>query len=53
MSILNINRNQFQNFPYHLVEISPWPIVSSFALLNLTIGAVMYMQGYYFGDIIL
>jgi cytochrome c oxidase subunit 3 len=45
-----INRNQFQSFPYHLVEQSPWPIFVSFSLLSLTLGAVMYMQGYSHGN---
>jgi cytochrome c oxidase subunit 3 len=45
----NINRNQFQSFPYHLVEPSPWPILVSFSLLSLTLGAVMYMQGFTHG----
>lgn len=49
----NIQKSNFQSFPYHLVPNSPWPIVTSFALLNLTIGAVTYMQGYYAGDFIL
>ena len=44
--MLTLNRNLFQFFPYHMVEVSPWPILSSFALLNLTIGAVSYMHGY-------
>jgi cytochrome c oxidase subunit 3 len=44
-----INRNQFQSFPYHLVEPSPWPILVSFSLLNFTLGAVMYMQGFTYG----
>nr|YP_009498223.1 cytochrome c oxidase subunit 3 [Lactifluus piperatus]AWX53009.1 cytochrome c oxidase subunit 3 [Lactifluus piperatus] len=44
-----INRNQFQSFPYHLVDPSPWPILVSFSLLNLTLGAVMYMQGFNYG----
>jgi Cytochrome c oxidase subunit III/LAGLIDADG DNA endonuclease family len=44
-----INRNQFQSFPFHLVEPSPWPILVSFSLLNLTLGAVMYMQGFTYG----
>jgi cytochrome c oxidase subunit 3 len=44
-----INRNQFQSFPYHLVEPSPWPILVSFSLLSLTLGAVMYMQGFTYG----
>ena len=53
MSIVNINRNQFQNFPYHLVETSPWPILVSFSLLSLTLSAVMYMHGYPNGGILL
>lgn len=44
-----INRNQFQSFPYHLVDQSPWPILVSFSLLSLTLGAVMYMQGFNYG----
>ena len=44
--LLNINRNLFQSFPFHLVTISPWPILVSFSLLNLTIGAVLSMHGY-------
>ena len=44
-----INRNQFQSFPYHLVDPSPWPILVSFSLLSLTLGAVMSMQGFTYG----
>ena len=44
--LLNINRNLFQNFPFHLVSISPWPILVSFSLLSLTMGAVLSMHGY-------
>jgi len=44
-----INRNQFQSFPFHLVDPSPWPILVSFSLLSLTLGAVMYMQGFNYG----
>ena len=48
-----INRNLYQNFPYHLVNPSNWPILVSFSLLNLTIGAVAYMHGYPLGGYIL
>ena len=41
-----INRNLYQRFPFHLVDPSNWPILVSFSLLNLTIGAVAYMHGY-------
>ena len=42
----NINRTEFQAFPYHLVEPSPWPILTSFALLTMTTSAVMYFHGF-------
>ena len=44
--LLNINRNLFQTFPFHLVTISPWPILVSFSLLSLTLGGVLSMHGY-------
>lgn len=44
---------RFQTFPFHLVEPSPWPIVTSFALLTLTVSAVMYFHGYDNGGILL
>ena len=43
----------FQRFPYHMVETSPWPILTSFALLNLTVSAVMYFHGYENGGFLL
>jgi hypothetical protein len=42
----NINRKQFQAFPYHLVDPSPWPLLTSFALLTMAVGAVMYFHGF-------
>ena len=45
----NIKLNKFQYHPFHLVETSPWPILVSFSLLSLTLGAVMYMQGFTYG----
>lgn len=45
----NLVRAQFQAHPFHLVEPSPWPLVTSFALLTLTICGVMAMHGYAFG----
>jgi cytochrome c oxidase subunit 3 len=52
---LNQNRtiNKFQFFPFHLVDPSPWPILLSFSLLNLTIGAIAYMHGFSYGGYIL
>ena len=37
--------NQFQGHPYHMVEPSPWPILTSFSLLTLTTSGVMYFHG--------
>ncbi len=49
-----INKLQFQTFPYHLVEPSPWPIFTSFSLLTLAISAVMYFHGFnYAGQLFL
>jgi hypothetical protein len=45
--------SQFQHFPFHLVDPSPWPILLSFSLLNLTVGAVAYMHGFSYGGYIL
>lgn len=45
----NIERSAFNGHPFHLVEPSPWPIISSFALLTLTISAVLSFQGYMSG----
>ena len=47
--LININRNLFQNFPFHLVTISPWPILVSFSLLSLMLGDVMYLHGFALG----
>src|SRR3954469_19434616 len=44
---------KFQYFPFHLVDPSPWPILLSFSLLNLTVGAVSYMHGFNYGGYIL
>ena len=41
-----VNRTAFQFHPYHLVDPSPWPLITSFALLTLTLSAVMYFNGY-------
>lgn len=41
-----LDKTQYQAHPYHLVEPSPWPLVTSFALLTLTSSGVMYFNGY-------
>jgi cytochrome c oxidase subunit 3 len=39
-------RQQFSAQPYHLVTSSPWPLLTSFALLILTVATVLYFNGY-------
>ena len=36
----------YQSHPFHLVDPSPWPLITSFAAFSLTSGGVLYMQGY-------
>ena len=50
---MNNNINKFQHFPFHLVDPSPWPILLSFSLLNMAIGAVLYMHGFTNGGTLL
>lgn len=46
LSLGSVERSNFQAFPFHLVTPSPWPLLSSFALLILTSSAVVYFNGY-------
>lgn len=47
-----MNQNH-QLFPYHLVEPSPWPILTSFSLLPMAISAVLYFHGFaYAGELL-
>lgn len=39
-------RNQFQLFPFHLVQPSPWPIFVSFSLMSLALTLAFTMHGY-------
>ena len=48
--MLTIQRAQYPYHPYHLVDPSPWPLITSFALLALTLSAVMYFNGYFGGQ---
>nr|QTK22378.1 cytochrome c oxidase subunit 3 [Pneumocystis sp. 'ludovicianus'] len=40
---------KFRIHPFHMVNPSPWPIVSSFSLLSLTLSSVLMFQGYEYG----
>ena len=51
-STQNIIKN-YQRHPYHLVDPSPWPLVSSFGAFLATSGGVAYMHGYTGGGLAL
>jgi len=53
MTNLTTNRGQFQAFPYHLVEPSPWPILVSFSVFTMAIGATMSFHGFANGGSVL
>jgi len=40
------NKNNNQQHSFHLVDPSPWPIITSFSAFLLTGGGVLYMHGY-------
>jgi cytochrome c oxidase subunit 3 len=44
--MLNINRQNYQLHPFHLVENSPWPIYTSFSLFGLAMNTSLTMHGY-------
>lgn len=48
-----MNLNSIQKHPYHLVDPSPWPLVTSVAVGTTAIGAAMYMHAFLYGDLIL
>lgn len=47
------NRKHFQLFPFHLVDQSPWPILTSFSLFLMAISAVMCFHGFEYGGTLL
>lgn len=48
----NLNRSVFQGHPFHLVSPSPWPILTSTSLLNLTTLIVLTMHSFsYAGEL--
>ena len=42
-------RRQHQRHPFHLVDMSPWPLLASFMALAMTFGGVMTFHGYWGG----
>ncbi len=46
---LGVERYKFQSFPFHLVEQSPWPILTSFTVFLMACSAVLYFHGFSLG----
>jgi hypothetical protein len=46
MAILNVTYKNNQKHPFHLVDPSPWPFVTSLGAFTLTIGFAMYAHSY-------
>jgi len=50
ITLLNLNRSNFQAHPFHLVSPSPWPLYTSISLLSLTTSAVLSFHGFSFAE---
>jgi cytochrome c oxidase subunit 3 len=48
---LNILKNPYQH-SFHLVSVSPWPLLSAFSAFMLVDGGVLYMHGYLGGELL-
>lgn len=46
------SNNHEKQHPFHLVDLSPWPICTSFAMLILSVGIVMFLHHYSLGKYI-
>nr|WBU10776.1 cytochrome c oxidase subunit 3 [Malassezia dermatis] len=45
LTTLQAQRQNFQYHPFHMVTSSPWPLFTSFSLLILTMGSIIYFHG--------
>lgn len=43
-------RSATQLHPFHLVSVSPWPLLTSFSLLNIAIGGVLLFHNQIYGS---
>lgn len=48
-----INKYKNQEHPFHLVDTSPWPILTAFSAFSLVTGGTMYMHFYTGGGLVL
>jgi len=42
----NLNKVQNEQHPFHLVDPSPWPIMTSLSLLSLVLSFILYFHYY-------
>lgn len=52
-NISNLSRSQFQSHPFHMVEPSPWPLLTALSLFTLTCSAVLYFNGIQYSEALL
>jgi cytochrome c oxidase subunit 3 len=45
-SLKNLNKVQNEQHPFHLVDPSPWPLMTSLSLLSLTLSFILYFHYY-------
>jgi len=50
---MSVNTSVTHRHPYHLVDPSPWPLLTAFSALSLTTGGVLYMHSYSGGGYLL
>lgn len=50
---MSLTRKQYQFFPFHLVDQSPWPILASFSVFLMAISAVLSFHGFQYGGSLL
>lgn len=49
MAFLNNNITECEKHPFHLVDPSPWPLLTSLITFKITIGFVKWFQAYQLG----
>nr|XP_031857137.1 uncharacterized protein CI109_007459 [Kwoniella shandongensis]KAA5524208.1 hypothetical protein CI109_007459 [Kwoniella shandongensis] len=50
MASISTTRPQFQSHPFHMVEPSPWPLLTGNAVLAMMVSAVLWFNGIEYGS---
>jgi cytochrome c oxidase subunit 3 len=45
-TLFNFNYKTHEEHPFHLVDVSPWPLMTSISLFSLTLSFVMYFHNF-------